>query len=142
MIIFRQFSKYFIVGASSAVIDFFMLNILSYFTGITVGISLGWINAPGAFLGMLNAYYWNSRWVFKAGEGEKKKGGHREFLLFAAVVTAGFFINSFALVFFTTYFSRPSDIHPALWLNIAKALATGIVVIWNFTGYKFLVFKK
>lgn len=28
------------------------------------------------------------------------------------------------------------------WLNIAKALATGLVLGWNFVGYKFLVFRS
>jgi len=30
----------------------------------------------------------------------------------------------------------------SLWVLFAKAMATGLSLIWNFIGYKFWVFKK
>ena len=44
---FAQFGKYSAAGFLSAAIDFAVLNYVSYLTGITAGIVIGWVNVPG-----------------------------------------------------------------------------------------------
>mgnify|MGYP001570356821 CR=1 FL=1 len=132
-----QFSKYAAVGFLGAAIDFGVLNILSIALGVTAGLTIGWVNIPGFLLAVINAYVWNKTWVFENGiEG----GLFKDFPKFLAVTVAGLLINSGIIILATTYI-------PPIWgtvaevrLNLAKITATIVVIIWNFSGYKFLVF--
>jgi putative flippase GtrA len=31
---------------------------------------------------------------------------------------------------------------PQIWENVAKLIATGVYIVWNFIGYKLIVFKE
>lgn len=66
-----------------------------------------------------------------------------EFVGFVVVSIIGAGINSLILTGFVAYFghSFPS-ISDKLFKNIAKIAATAVSLIWNFIGYKFLVFRK
>jgi hypothetical protein len=67
-VFFLKFSKYIAVGFSSASIDFAVLNIISFFTGVSAGVGIGYINAPGFILATINGYFWNKWWVFNSNE--------------------------------------------------------------------------
>jgi len=64
--------------------------------------------------------------------------GH-SFLIFFIVTAIGFLINSSLSGLLSTHIHIA---HSDLDKNIATALATGISLIWNFIGYKLIVFKK
>jgi putative flippase GtrA len=64
--------------------------------------------------------------------------GH-SFAIFFIVTAVGFFINSSLSAILSTHIHIT---HTDLDKNIATALATGVSMIWNFTGYKIVVFKK
>jgi len=54
----------------------------------------------------------------------------------------GLAINS-GIVYAITTFVPPTFVDSQkLWANLAKVLATGISLVWNFTGYRLIVFKK
>lgn len=132
-----QFSKYAAVGFLGAAIDFGMLNVLSIALGVTAGLTIGWINVPGFLLAVINAYVWNKLWVFESGvEG----GLFKDFPKFLGVTVSGLLINSGIIVLATTYIPPVWGAADAVWLNLAKIAATIVVIIWNFSGYKFLVF--
>jgi len=132
-----RFSKYVAAGLLSFSIDFGTLNVISYLTGITAGIAVGWINIPGFILGLTNAYLWNKLWVF-----QKSEGSHwNHFPKFLFVVIIGMLINSFVVVWITSTVPPPFWTSGSQWLNIAKLIATCIAIIWNFFGYKFIAFR-
>ena len=60
-----QFGRYAAAGFLSTAIDFSVLNLTSYLTGVTAGIIVGWVNAPGFLIAVVNGYLWNKLWVFK-----------------------------------------------------------------------------
>ena len=134
---FAQFGKYSAAGFLSAAIDFAILNYVSYLTGVTAGIVIGWVNVPGFLLAVINGYLWNKLWVFKDYDRENF---FKDFPKFFAVTVGGLIINSVLIIVLTTYISPP--LSPAVWLNIAKFLANAAVLLWNFTGFKLIVFKK
>lgn len=136
--IFKQFAKFIAVGLANTSIDFGVLNTLSYFTGITAGIGLVPLNSISFIIAMTNSFFWNKFWVFEEREG----GATKEFGIFIAVTAIGLAINSAMVVFITSYFDPFFNLNPAQWENVAKLLATFLSLIWNFTGYKFVVFKK
>lgn len=137
---FAQFSKFVAVGFLNTAIDFGILNLLSLATGITGGLQVGGVNIPGFSVAVVNGYLWNQLWVFRArSEGE---GLFHDFPKFLAVTIVGLAINSGIIVMATTYIHPFSGVGKETWLNLAKVAATAISLFWNFTGYKFLVFRK
>jgi len=132
-----QFARYSIAGFLSAAIDFGFLNFLSILTGLVSGFLIGGVNVPGFLLASVSSYIWNKFWVFKSGEN-----GYSDIFTFALVALVGIFINSSILVLITTYVSPFSGLSAVEWLNISKIIATAAMVLWNFMGFKLLVFKK
>ena len=53
--------------------------------------------------------------------------------------TAALVVNVIKPALGGTLFIPLSD---QLWVNVAALCGTAIGLLWNFTGYKFLVFKK
>lgn len=134
--IFSQFGKFAAVGVANTAIDAGVLNLINLYTGVSEGLALGQFNLAGFSLAVINGYAWNKYWVFKNGQSSILN----DFPKFIFVSVLGFLINSGVLIFFTTYV--PSfGISEQLVLNAAKVLATAASLIWNFAGYKFLVFK-
>lgn len=137
---FKQFGKFAVVGFLSAAIDFAILNLASTATGITAGETAGLINIPGFAVAVFNGYIWNKLWVFRVGP-ERERLFH-DFPKFLTVTILGLIINSGVIVVLTTYFQKPTSFDPKEWLNIAKIIASAIALIWNFIGYRFLVFAR
>ena len=150
----RQFVKFCIVGASSTIIDFGLLNFLKF--------TLGWPLALAASVSFLvavcNGFYWNRRWTFRAGQGDPK----RQYPKFLATNIVGWLLNlsimTLALIGasqlgFTHVDRTPAQIvgliltgegkneFSKLSVNLAKAIATVCVTAWNFSAAKFWTFK-
>lgn len=131
-----QFAKFMLVGFSNTAIDFGVLNTLILFTGITGGLKIVPLNATSFTLAVINSFFWNKRWVFK------ESGKDANFATFFMVTLIGLGINSGIVYFLTTYVDPLGVSSRNLWVNVAKALATGVSLFWNFAGYKLIVFKK
>lgn len=54
----------------------------------------------------------------------------------------GMAINTGVVYILTSFISPIFGLSTLLWANFAKALATFITLFWNFSIYKFVVFKK
>lgn len=130
-----QVAKFGLVGVLNTAIDFGVLNLLILQTNFTTGTGLGLINVPSFSLAIINSYFWNRKWVFE----EAKEGN---FLTFAVITTIGLLINTLVVVVITTFIPPIFVSSPTLWANIAKAFATAFSMVWNFAGYKLIVFKK
>lgn len=162
MAVIPQFAKFVAVGFLNTAIDFGVLNLLSRLSGITAGFIIGGINLPGFLVAVLNSYLWNKLWVFhpvrskppqaaavplSAGgtsNGASDRGPEplfADFPKFFAVTAIGVLINSGIIILLTTYVPPLFGLGPSYWLNAAKVAATIITLFWNFTGYKFVVFR-
>lgn len=130
-----QLSKFVTVGFSNTAIDFGIFNSLIFITGITRGIGIVPLAATSFSIAILNSFFWNRRWVFEKPQGAS-------FITFVAVTLIGLAINS-SIVYLTTTHIPPIFMTSAeLWANFAKALATIVSMVWNFLGYKLIVFKR
>ena len=138
----RQFSKFVVIGFMNTAIDFAVLNLLMWQTGIYKGQWIILLNAIAFAVAVINSYFWNKLWTFRAKEADEPGEIAKEFSQFIMVTLVGVAINS-SIVFGVTTFIPPFfGLSPELWANLAKAAATGFSLIWNFIGYKFIVFKK
>lgn len=134
----KQFGKFAAIGFLSAAIDFGVLNVISIISGVTKGVIVGGVNIPGFTLAVLNGYVWNKKWTFESHDGEPL---FHDFLKFLAVTLGGLFINSSIVILATTYVAPQFGFSQEAWLNIAKVFANAFGLIWNFVGYKFVVFR-
>lgn len=135
VVILWQIAKFALVGFLNTAIDFGILNFLSGIFSVTRGAGIIPINAVSVSLAIINSFYWNKDWVFASPR-------KANFVIFAIITVIGLSINT-AIVYILTTFFRPIIIDsPALWANFAKALATIVSMVWNFLGYRLVVFKK
>ena len=136
---FTEFGKYVAVGFLSAAIDFGVLNVMSMVSGVTAGIVIGGVNIPGFILAVINAYLWNRLWVFSAKASGT--GVMADFPKFLAVTIAALFINSSIVAGITIYVPPQFGLETKQWLNAAKLVGNAVIIVWNFLGYKFVVFR-
>jgi putative flippase GtrA len=150
----RQFVKFCLVGATSTIIDFGLLNLLKFHLGFPLALA-----ATCSFLvAVCNGFYWNRRWTFRATEGDAR----RQYPKFVATNVVGWLLNlsimTLALIVaarlgLTTVDRSPAEIvslivtgqgkqqFSPLAVNAAKAMATICVTAWNFTAAKLWTFK-
>jgi putative flippase GtrA len=136
----KQFSKFIIVGGVNTGIDFLVLNILIYVTDITAGVELFVLNSISFSIAVVNSYFMNKRWTFQ--DKTQTEQEPIKFSRFIAVSVVGVIINGLVLTGITTSIAPLFGLSAVLWANIAKLMATGISLIWNFIGYKLFVFKR
>jgi putative flippase GtrA len=153
----RQFAKFVIVGASSTVVNFGLFNIL--------GQRMHWpvLLADGtAFLiSVGNGFYWNRHWTFKDARGVSVGEQSLKFMIVNAIAFClNVTIVSLVIAHFTAssggFFGQPGHlsavVHAMLpgagkrqfnaWLtNGALAVATCVVVFWNFFANRFWTFR-
>ncbi len=134
----NQFSKFIVIGFMNTAIDFAILNFLMWWTGIYSGASIILLNIISFSIAVFNSYFWNKYWTFR----DLDKIEAKEFSQFILVTLIGLAINSSIVYGITTLISPMFGISPELWANLAKAAATGFSLIWNFIGYKFIVFNR
>lgn len=136
----KQFSKFVIVGGINTGIDFLVLNFLIYITGIHAGPELFLLNSTSFSVAVINSYFMNKRWTFQ--DKTKIEQAPIKFSAFFLISIIGLIINGLILTSITTFIPAPFGLSPVFWANIAKLMATGFSLVWNFIGYKLFVFKK
>ena len=134
-----QVGRFIAVGLLNTAIDFGVLNLLSLLTHVYGGRRLIPINIPGFVLAMMNSYVLNKYWTFKA---TARRVSSLEMGTFALVSFMGLSLNTAIVVVVTSLWPPALPITPVLRENIAKVLATGCSLVWNFAGYKYVVFER
>lgn len=135
----KQFVKFFVVGIINTAIDFIVLNFEMLLTGITSGPYMFLLNSISFSAATVNSFFMNKRWTF---EDEDNKQEGVKFSQFLIVSIIGITINGGIVYAITTFTTPLFEMSPQLWANVAKLFATVVSLIWNFLGYKFIVFKK
>jgi len=135
--VFLQIAKFVEVGILNTAIDFGILNLLIWLTGITGGWGIAPLNAFSFLCATTNSYFWNKFWTFKKSGGASGK----EFSQFLIISAIGIGLNTGIVVLGTSIFSPAFGLSAGAWANVMKILATFISMTWNFLGYKFIVFK-
>lgn len=133
-----QFAKYATVGFANTAVDFGTLNLLMWLTHIYSGKTIFLLNTISFLVAVIHSYIWNKLWTFKAGG----KNITSQFLQFVVVSLVGALINGAIVYTISTLVSPMFGLADVIWANAAKAIATGVALVWNFLGYKFVVFRR
>jgi putative flippase GtrA len=141
-----QFSRFLVVGVLNTAVDLIVLNLETMLSGIRDGAGYAVQKGISFCVAVAFSYFLNKRWTFK---DDSRTGQTKQFSLFAVVSILGAVINVFAATFVVTYV-KPI-VNPAadsailtdqLWVNIGALCGTAAGFLWNFLGYKFLVFRR
>lgn len=133
-----QFYKFVLVGVLNTLLDLAVLNGLIVLTGIAMGWHFSLFKGVSFAIAVVNSYFWNKFWTFRKKEG----GGVREFSQFLAVSLVGLGVNVGIASLFVNIIGPQGGMAPQLWANAAAVAAIVFSTIWNFIGYKLIVFKN
>ena len=126
--------RFAIVGSINTVIDFSILFTLTMFLNIPKELA----NFISTFISFLFSFFANKKYTFKSTSKNLKK----QFLLFTVVTLFGLWvIQTIIITAITPVFTNLSVNKPAALL-ISKLIATAASLIWNYTLYSRVVFKK
>ena len=128
----RRFVKFAIVGAIGAVIDFGVLNLMHKLFGWP----LLWANTLSVSVAIASNFTWNRLWTFPESRSRRKR---QQLPQFALINFIGLAINNLIVVGLDALFS-PSIPDP--WdYNLAKAIAIGVVLFWNFGANRLWTYR-
>jgi len=133
------------VGAFNTGLDFIMFNFWTFAVGLKPVLA----NTLSVVVGITISYILNHRFVFHSEQAPSLK----KYLMFfgvsgvSAIALQNLIIwgvSAFFRMDFTNSLFLLNEIghNHGIELNIAKALAVGVGMIWNFMFYKYIIFKK
>lgn len=137
--VFFQFGKFIIIGLANTALDFGILNLLIFLTGIERGHLYSTFKSVSFVVGIINSYLWNKFWTFESAES---KWAGKQFFQFVMISAVGFVINVATASLVVNFIGPVGGVSPRLWANIGAFVAIVISVFWNFFGYKFIVFSN
>ncbi|MFH1956294.1 MAG: GtrA family protein [Patescibacteria group bacterium] len=121
------FRKAFLIESSMVIFSVFSLTIIFY----------SFFKALSFIVATVNSYLWNKFWTFKRDSTETVG---KEFLQFIIISIIGFVINVGIASGIYKWISPVAGLNPDQWGILAAVVATAVSMIWNFLGYKFIVF--
>lgn len=123
----KEFGGFLVVGILAVALDFVVFNALLW-----AHWSVWAANAAALLLSMTFAFVGNYKWTF----------AHREIKSLAHAYSSFAGINLLAVVFIELVVVAVAELWTpgALWLNLVKAVATGLATIGRFFAYKKWVF--
>jgi len=134
-----QFAKFILIGVLFALFDLVVLNSLLIYFGITAGVKYDIFVAISFIIATIIKYAADKFWAFEKSEKEKMGTEFWSFFIVTLisggiqVLIASLVVNNIGIHFGLT---------PLLWANVGKLSGIAVASIWNFLGYKFVVFKK
>ena len=123
-----------IVGSINTVIDFSILFTLTILFNIPKELA----NFISTFVAFLFSFFANKKYTFKSTSKNLKK----QFLLFTIVTLFGLWVIQTIIIAAITPVSTNLGVNKATALLISKLIATIASLIWNYTLYSRVVFKK
>lgn len=122
-----QFFRYIIVGGLSFLVDYGLLYLFTETVGMYYLAS-----ATLSFMaGLVFNYLISTRWIFNNSKYANKM---TEFTIYGVIGGVGLVFNNLLLFTFTEIF----HVH----YMVSKLIVAAIVMIWNFVGRRFILFKK
>ncbi|HHH12406.1 MAG TPA: GtrA family protein, partial [Candidatus Moranbacteria bacterium] len=107
-----------------------------FLSPVEAGAPVGIYKTISFTVAVINSYFWNKFWTFERKDTSRVPG---EFAQFAIISVIGAVLNVAVTVLVSAILATEIV---AVGVNIGAAVASLTVLLWNFLGYKFIVFKK
>jgi putative flippase GtrA len=128
---FLQLGKFGLAGAFADVADIKIFQLFFLFLPFSMT-----CKAISFFAATIIKYFSDKYWAFEKYE---KHDMHKEMAKFFMVAIVGSVIN---VASFFVFSKIETGLNPYIWQEVCIILAALVTAIWNFSGYKFIVFKK
>ena len=136
--LFVEIRRFGVVGLINTVVDLMVLNTLIFFTHLgRTGIWFSVFKGISFLVAVLNSYLINHAWTFAGSGGRRSATQAGQFLL---VSLFGAVINIGSASYVASFILPPSGI-VKYWPSIAALAGTAVALIFNFLGYKHIVFS-
>ena len=133
----EQLVKYLLVGIMGMVIELITLNFLIFALGWTSDFQKVAANVFAVSLAIFSNFVWNRLWTFSnARTGNKRK----QFARFIFVSIVGLVLNSVIFYLADNYLFE-YFFPQIIAIQLAKFVAIGIVLVWNFAANRFWTFN-
>ena len=144
--VIEQLFKFVLVGIMNTLVDLIILNAETILSGVKMGYGYA-IQKGVSFLAAVTfSYFLNKNWTF---DDTSKEEQAKKFSQFFVVSIIGMIINVTVATLAVTYLKPAVSsisglpvLSDQLWVSIGALCGTAVGLIWNFIGYKFIVFKK
>ena len=134
-----QLAKFALVGVIATIVDLGILAFLIHTSGITAGIWYSIFKGTSFVVATCSKYLGDKLWAFE--KKEMPRVGE-EFGKFFLVTLGGLLINVGIASLVVNAIGPQFGLGKEIWANFGGIAAAFGTVLWNFVGYKFLVFKK
>ena len=136
----RQATRFCIVGVVNTAVDILVLNLLIVITGTGHSGPLFTAFKTVSFLvALLNSFYMNSKWTFVGDDGARPTASQGA--QFVVISVVGSIVNIASASYVASFLKPPAEL-VAYWPTIAALMGTVFSFVFNFLGYKFLVFSN
>ena len=134
-ILFGKFGKFLVVGGTGFIINWAVLNLL--FTKFNFRPEIA--NLAGAALAIFSNYNLNNLWTFEERKANNLGSYLLKMLQFYATSSFGvIFIQTGTIFILGSIFGRENR----LLINLYFIIGTGLLLIWNFTVYNKIIWRK
>jgi len=149
-----QIGKFGVIGVLNTLVDLGSLALLTFLfrayfhidstdTLFVLGASIVTVyslyKASTFIIANVNSYFWNKYWTF---EPNPEKKSHAQFIQFFAVSIIGFIINVLVASLVFKVIGAAAGFSVDQIGLLAGAAGSIVGLVWNFVGYKFIVFKE
>lgn len=124
---FWQFVQFGIVGLSNTLISYVV-----YLLGIGLGMHYLLASVLGFLVSVQNAFYWNNKYVFQAGEGEQRVWWRAWIKTFLSYASTGLVLANILLVIWVDLLHIPESLGPVINLMITIPLNFLLNKLWAF----------
>lgn len=133
-----QFAKFVSVGTLNSMIDLGVLNLETFLWGVLPGPTTFAVFKGISFLASTtNSFFWNKYWTFEASAKPRAD----EVTKFYVVAILGGFLNIAVATAVRTVGGNVIPSQNVLVNIVAPFSGIFTVFLWNFLGYKYIVFK-
>ncbi len=133
-----QFGKFAAVGTLNSFVDVGVLNLEILLLGAPGVWGYRIFKSVSFLAATTNSFFWNKFWTFNAEEPATA----RETVKFYAVAVVGFLLNVGIASYVFSGVARPASLSPNVWANVGALAGIAASFLWDFLGYKYLVFKR
>ncbi len=132
-----RFIKFSIVGAFGAIVDFPVFNALILVADWTTDTQLILANIISVSIAILSNFTWNRLWTFPESQTRRKRV---QLIQFAVVNLIGLALNTIIFSLVSKFIFNPF-MPIAIAANLAKAVAIGLVLFWNFGANRLWTYR-
>ncbi|QQS21284.1 MAG: GtrA family protein [Candidatus Moraniibacteriota bacterium] len=138
---FFQLAKFGLIGTANCIVDLGIFSFFIWKTGIAEGNMIIVFKIISVSIAIVNSYIWNKFWAFDEKRTDEQTI-RTQFVQFLAVSISAMVLNTTITYILIHFFSGITGMTPERWATASSAIASVLVLFWNFVGYKFFVFAK